>query len=211
VEEPFQFVTASYLIRICRERAATLGELAKCIRSCSDSSIFHHTFQSLERHHYVAFSNDFAQWVLAACNEAPLAERLAAADLRDFVSIGDLRESLAVAVEEHIQQNPVAADRWAFERFYFCETVERVVQRDEQAFSLAELALGIRRSSLQTIHYHFINSRLRLHLQTNDFSYWIRKSLEIPALAQRLDQIDIYMNTLEDIRQELLEILERWK
>lgn len=120
-KQPFQFVTASYLIRITRDRAMTLEELARILHSCSDASIFHHTFQSLERQHYVSFSSDFAQWVLTGCNEPPLAEELAAIDLRDCTSIDDLRKSLTGRVDGYILGNPSASTRRAFESFYFCE------------------------------------------------------------------------------------------
>lgn len=120
-EQPFQFVTASYLIRITRDRAMTLEELARVWHSCSDASIFHHTFQSLERQHYVSFSSDFAQWMLTGCNEPSLAEELAAIDLRDCTSIDDLRKSLTGRVDGYILGNPSASTRRAFESFYFCE------------------------------------------------------------------------------------------
>src|SRR5713226_2149151 len=202
--EPFQFVAASYLIRICTERSHTLGEMASLLQTCSEASIFYHTFQSLESHHYTAFSSDFAQWVMAACNEAPLAERLAALDLHNFVSLDDLRKVLVRIFEEYIRERPAAAVRPAFEPFHFCEAREVAVPLEDRAHDLAELQTGIRHLSLHTIHYHFINSRLRLRLQTNDFSNWIRNSLDLPELAKRLDHIDFYTCTLEEVRQGVL-------
>ncbi len=210
-KEPFQFVAASFLIRICMERAHTLGEMASHLRTCPDASIFYHTFQSLESHHYAAFSSDFAQWVMAACNEAALAERLAALDLRDFVSTADLRAALLAAFEDYLRVNPAAANRRAFEPFHFCEAQEVTVPLEVRAHNLAELRDGIRHQSLHTLHYHFINSRLRLRLQTNDFSNWIRTSLDFPDLARRLERIDVYTSTLDGVRREILRELEAWK
>lgn len=207
---PFQFVTASYLIRICPARARTLGELAENLHSCSDASIFHHTFQSLERQHYTVFSNDFAQWVQAACNEAPLAERLAAIDLRDCTSLPALRDSLVNAVDGYLQKHSSAANRPAFEPFYFGEAFEFAVPRDETASNLLELEEGIHKISLQTLHHHFINSRLRLHLKTNDFSHWIEDSVGLPELARRIDRIDIYVNTLEGLREKIVHTIHPW-
>jgi len=66
-KHPFEFVAATYLTQICSERAWTLAELAQNLTKVSDACIFNHTFQSLESHHYPSFSNDFAQWVIAAC------------------------------------------------------------------------------------------------------------------------------------------------
>lgn len=209
-KEPFQFVVASYLIRICREKAAGLAEFAQQLHDCSEASIFFHTFQSLERQHYMSFSNDFAQWILAACNEAPLAEQLTAIDIRDCTSIGELRGSLTSQVDGYLKRNHATAGRTAFEPFYFCEAFEYSAPWGEQATTLAELEEGIRRMSLQTLHHHFINSRLRLRLQTNDFSHWIRNSLELPDLARRVDRIDIYVNTLDGLRERLIETIHPW-
>ncbi|MGH9704954.1 MAG: DUF5752 family protein [Candidatus Acidiferrales bacterium] len=207
---PFQFVNSSYLIRISANRANTLGELAQNLHSCSDASIFYHTFQSLERQHYTVFSNDFAQWTQVSCNEAPLAERLASIDIRDFTYIGELRDSLVVAVDEYVRVNPSATVRPSFEPFYFCEAFDFAVPEDRKATNLVELEEGIRNISLQTLHHQFINSRLRLHLRTNDFSHWIENSLGLPELAAQINRIDIYVNTLEDIRNEIVQTIHSW-
>jgi hypothetical protein len=205
---PFEFVAASYLVRILPERAWTLGELAKFLRTVPDASIFYHTFQSLETHHYAAFSSDFAQWVMAACNEAALAEQLAAVDLRESVSIEELRKELSRIVEGYLQRNPQSVDRPAFEPFYFCEAREVTVPVGMQANTLEELVAGIRELSVQTVAHHFINSRLRLHLETNDFSHWIKDSLQMPRLAARLNYIDFYTNDLQNLRKEIVQTIE---
>jgi hypothetical protein len=209
-QQPFDFVAASYLIRIRPERAWTLAELAQHLGTVSDDSIFYHTFQSLETHHYTHFSNDFSQWCLTACNEAVLAEELSAVDLRDIVAVEELRKLLIGTLESHLTRMPEAGNRPAFEPFYFSEALETVVSLDEQAVTLAELAAGIRRMSHQTLHHHFINSRLRLRLQTNDFSNWIEDSLKLPDLARRVNRIDFYTNTLDGVRRELVQVMESW-
>lgn len=207
---PFQFVAASYLTRIRAERAWTLGELGSHLRVIPENSIFFHTFQSLESHHYTAFSNDFAQWAAAACNEAVLAEEFGAIDLRDFVSLGDLRQALANTMENYLKRNPQSADRPAFEPFYFSEAIEVAVPLEAEAFTLTDLADGIGGLSLQTLHYHFINSRLRLQLRTNDFSNWIEATLGFTELAERLNRIDFYTYTLDGVRKEILRTLKPW-
>lgn len=184
--------------------------MGRAIRRCSDASIFYHTFQSLESRPYSVYCNDFAQWALAACNEAQLAERLAGLDLSEFVSIGDLREALGAAIEDHIRAQPAARARAAFEPFYFCESDEVTVPTGHVARTLDGLAKAIRRMSLQTLHYHFIASRLRIRLRTNDFSNWIESSLSLTDLAGRLNQIDFHMSTLETLRRKILATMRPW-
>jgi hypothetical protein len=209
-KEPFQFIAASYLTRVSRECANNVQELARHIAAVPDSSIFCHTFQSLEAHNYVTYSSDFAQWVMASCNEEELAERLGAIDVKEFVSIQDLRAVLLSMIQEHLQVHPRSAERMAFEPFYFCEAIEVTLPLEFRASNLAELSEGIRRLSLQSLHYHFINSRLRLHLRTNDFSNWMENYLEMPKLAARINQIDFYTHTLAGLRQTIVDTIYPW-
>ena len=111
-------------------------------------------------------------------------------------------------VQDYLKEHSQAADRRAFEAFYFSEAKEVTVPSGAPAWTLAELAEGIRLLGHQSLHYHFINSRLRLHLKTNDFSYWIEHNLNHPWLAARLNRIDFYNDTLDDLRQDILAVLE---
>jgi hypothetical protein len=209
-KEPFQFVAASYLIRIRQERAHTLAELASCLKNVSDASIFYHTYQSIEEHNYTSYSSDFAQWAVAACNAYALAEQMAAIDVGEFVTIDDMRKELIGAVEAYIAEKPQFRDLLAYEPFYFCEEVEFTLPLDMRANNLAELSNGISRLSLQSLHHHFISSRLRLHLKSNDFSNWIQKDLGMPELASRMNRLDFHTNTLDGLRDEIVSTLEPW-
>jgi hypothetical protein len=209
-ERPFQFVTASYLTRIGNHKATNLAELAQGLESSSDASIFYHTFQSLGRHHFLTegFSNDFAQWVLAACNRAELAERLAGLDIRDYLSLAELRRDLLRMVTEYCANNPQYASQGAFEPFFFCEAIEVAVPLGVEAWTLEEFRAGLEKLSHASFHFHFIASRLRLHLQTNDFSNWLENSLGLEALARRVNRVDIYTHTLDSARAKLITLVE---
>ncbi len=206
---PFNFVTASYLIRINNQKASNLCDLATGIQQASDASIFYHTFQSLGRHHFLSeFSNDFAQWALASLNRPELAERLAGIDIRDYSAIAELRSDLLRFVNEYSEAHPREAQQSAFEPFYFTEGVEVTVPLDMEARDLAEFRAGLERLSRASLYYHFIAARLRLHLGTNDFSNWFEKQLEEPELARRVNRIDIYTNTLDGVRDRLIAIVD---
>jgi hypothetical protein len=210
-ETPFEFVTVSYLTRIGNQSAGTLAELLAGLEHCSDASIFHHTFQTLGSHHFLTegFSNDFAQWVLADANRNDLAEQLAALDIRDYVSIAALRSDLCRVVGEYSAAFPDFASQSALERFYFCESSEVTVPLDRSARTLEEFRDGIEHLSHASFYFHFISSRLRLQLQTNDFSHWLADGLGLKTLAETVNQIDIYTNTLDSSRAKLLRLLDR--
>ena len=210
-EEPFRFATVSYLTLICNQRATTLAELLEGIQQCSAGSIFNHTFQSLAQHHFLTegFSNDFAQWVLASCNCPVLAERLASIDIRDYVSLTDLRADLYGIVVEFCRANSREAQVPAFEPFYFCETIEEQACTSQEARTLQEFQTALKHLSHASLEFHYITSRLRLHLRRSDFSVWLDDKLMLARLAREIDSIDIYTNTLDSIRSRILGLIER--
>ena len=203
---PFFFNSAAHLLRIGRQKAATLSELLEAVRICPDDSIFQHTFRTLQEHHFIreGFSNDFAHWAFSACNEVALAEQLAGIDVRIFTSVNAVRDRIVAIMEAYLKNNPRSADRAALESFYFAAADTVVIPTPMVARNLREFADGLQKVSLHSIHYHYIEARLRLKLGTNDFSVWLEEELGLGQLADRLNRIDIYTATLEDVRDSIL-------
>ena len=210
-ETPFEFYAVSYLTRIGNQSAGTLGELRRGLEQCNDASIFHHTFQTLGTHHFLTenFSNDFAQWAMADANRNDLGEQLAVLDIRDYVSIAALREDLCRVVGDYCQAHREFASQLALKRFYFCESVELTVPLGLTVKTLDEFRQGIEHLSHAGFYFHFISSRLRLKLQTNDFSHWLADGLGLKTLAESINHIDIYTNTLEGTRAKMLRLIDR--
>jgi hypothetical protein len=209
--KPFYFNTSAHLLRITRQKSNTLAEFLDALRECPESSIFQHSFQTLEEHHFIreGFSNDFAQWALSACNEPSLAEELASVDVREFTSVADLRERFVQIVQSFLQRSPAAGTRIARETFYFCASDAVVIPTNFVAHTLREFAEGLRGVSVHCIHHHFIEARLRLKLMSNDFSQWLYEDLGLTEAARQLNRIDIYTGTLEDVRNQIIRIVER--
>src|SRR6267142_681768 len=207
---PFRFNSAAHLMMIGRERANNLTELLAGLRSCPDDSIFQHTFRTLPEYHFIrqVFSNDFAYWSSDECRETALAERLAGLDVRSFTSVSELRETLVDVVESYLRRNPSLGDRPARKPFYFCAANTVVMPTDFIVANLGEFADALKRVTIHSIHYHFIEVRLRLKLRSNDFSIWLEEDLEMPKLAAQLNRIDIYNSTLDGVRENIVRIVE---
>ena len=210
-QTPFEFCAVSSLTRIGNQSAGTIEELRQGLQHCSDASIFYHTFQTLGVHHFLTenFSNDFAQWAMADANRNDLGEQLATLDIRDYFTLAALRSDLCRLVGDYCLAYPEFANQTALERFYFCEGVEATVPLGEQARTLDEFRRGIGRLSHAGFYFHFISSRLRLHLKTNDFSQWLANGLGLTTLADSINKIDIYTNTLESTRAKMLRLIDR--
>jgi hypothetical protein len=207
---PFYFNSAAHIIRVTGERAANLGELIEGLRSCPDETIFQHTFQTLQEHHFIreGFSNDFAHWAFSSCNEVALAEQLAVVDIREATSIPILREKLVNIVEQYLKAHPRARERAGLEPFYFCAADTVVIPTPLAARNLNEFAEALKKASIHCVHYHFIEARLRLKLNSNDFSVWLTEELGMHSLADRVNRIDIYTSTLHDIRRKIVRMIE---
>jgi hypothetical protein len=209
-DAPFHFNSAAFLLRIGREHANNLNELLDAIQHCPEESIFQHTFRTLQEHHFIrqGFSNDFAHWAYTDCNEVGLGEKLASLDVRAFTSVADLRERIVHIVGEHLQQDPRAGERAARNPFYFCASDTVVLPTAFVAHNLMEFVDDLNQVSLHSIHHHFIEARLRLKLQSNDFSVWLDEDVGLADAAERLERIDIYTSTLEGVRRQIVRILK---
>ena len=208
--KPFHFNTSAHLLRIGRERATNLSELLQALRTCSEHSVFQHTFRTLQEHHFIreGFSNDFAHWAFSACNEPGLAERLAGVDVRKFTSVQAVREQILQIVEEYIRSNPRSRERFVDEPFYFCAADVVVLPTPFVAHSLSEFVDGLAHVSVHSIHHHFIEARLRLKLTSNDFSRWLEEETDLREAARRINRIDIYTATMEGVRRQMIHIVK---
>jgi Family of unknown function (DUF5752) len=209
--KPFDFYTVAALTRVGNQVATTLEELRAGLQNCSDASIFHHTFQTLGRHHFLTegFSNDFAQWALTSANRSELAEQLGSLDVRDYLSIAELRSDLARIVGDYCAAHESIVTQSALEPFWFCEGLEVNAPLGHSASTLEEFRAGLELLNHAAFYFHFISSRMRLQLRTNDFSLWLANELELPALAERINRIDIYTNTLDGARAVMLRLIGR--
>jgi hypothetical protein len=207
---PFYFNTSAHLLRITAFEANTLAEFLDALRACPDDSIFQHTFRTLQEHHFIreGYSNDFAHWVLVACNQPGLAEQLAGVDVRDFTSLSGLRQRFMQIVQKHLELHPEDARRAADKTFYFCASDIVVLHTNFVAKTLRGFARGLREVSVHSIHHHFIEARLRIKLMSNDFSLWLRDAGQNDT-AKALDRIDIYTMTLDEVRRQIVGIVER--
>lgn len=210
-DRPFYFNTSEHLLRIERQSATTLTELLQALATCSDDSIFQHTFRTLQEHHFIrqGFSNDFAHWSLSACHEPVLAEQLASVDVREFTAIDGLRRRIIDTVSDFLPKHPKSVSHAATEPFYFCAADIVVLPTPFVANSLSAFLDGLRQVSVHSIHHHFIEARLRLHLMSNDFSQWLEEEIGLSHTADAIERIDIYTNTMEGVRQQIVHMVEQ--
>jgi hypothetical protein len=203
---PFEFRTRLTVTKLTRRIAATVAELAKHLGEVPGSVVFHHTHHFLVQHQELSPEppNDFAHWVTTALQEDELGERLAAVDTVRFTSLNALQQRLVEILDAHVaaDRNPrVAPDG---EAFHFKDAVSVVLSTGHVARSIEEFRTGLSRVSTASIAYHLFESRLRLGAEDNDFSRWLERDTDLPAVAKAIRALDPYTYTLEGLRQVLL-------
>jgi hypothetical protein len=205
----FRFWTASNVVILTGERAETLGALRDLVADCPNACLFYHTYQVLRDLHFVTgqYPNDFAQWVLTSARDDRLAERLAGIDIRQCPSMVELRKETVDVFDEHFALNPRAAGREGREPFHLARAQTVTMPTGHVAADPEAFVREIRRSSIRSIYYHFIESRLRFHLDTNDFSEHLRL-WGFDDAARRVNELDIYSNTLYQLRDRIASLVE---
>jgi hypothetical protein len=212
-KEPFKFCTRLHLSELTGLRASTLGQFLVLIKEVPGSCIYHHTHRFLQQHQYLSPEppNDFAYWVTDILGEDELGERLASIDTMQYSTIRDLREKIVATVMSYLEDNPLAKLRFARsgEEFHFIKSVSFILPTTFVVYDLKEFAEVLKKITIDSIYFHIFEARLRLEKPTNDFAFWIENSLGDKKLANSISSFDPYTSTLEDLRNKIIQIVEK--
>ena len=213
-KEPFTFYGRLHLAELTGLKASNLREFFELLKTVPGSCIYYHTHQFLQEHLFLSPEppNDFAYWVSEVLGDAELGERLSSIDTIQFPTIRALREKMVAVIEEHLNNRPSAQQRFAGDsnQFYFIKSVSFIFPTEYVAHDLKEFVDILQKISSDSIYYHIFEARLRLEKETNDFSYWIKTSIDDAELANKISRPDPYTHTLEDLRKTIKGIIE-WK
>jgi len=210
-KEPFRFFNRVHLTELTGLKAKTLKELADVLKTAPDSIMYYHTHHFLAEHHYLTPepANDFAVWVSDVLGDETLGEKLASIDAFEFPTLGALRERIVNVIGEHMSLEPEPRKAPEGREFYFMKSVSVVLSTPYAARDLREFVEALRKLSLGSLYFHIFESRLRLGKPTNDFSVWMKDSLEEQELAEAIEKVDPYTYTMEGVRSQLIKLIEK--
>jgi hypothetical protein len=209
--EPFRFFDRVHLTELTGIKAKNLKELVDILKNAPDSIVYYHTHHFLEEHHYLTPepANDFAVWVSAVLGDEVLGENLASIDAFGFPALGALRERIVNVIGEYISSGQELRKAPEGREFYFMKWVSVILPTPYAARDLREFVEALRKLSLGSLYFHIFESRLRLGKVTNDFSVWMKDSLEEQELAEAIEKVDPYTYTLEGVRSQLIKLVEK--
>ncbi|MBU0671486.1 MAG: hypothetical protein KJ732_00490 [Candidatus Margulisbacteria bacterium] len=207
-KEPFCFITSSMLVEITGKKAHHLKEFIQMLKQIDESSIFYHVHRVFREYSFAPgqYSNDFARWVAEDLEEGTLAEQLASINLRDYTDINSLRAKLVDLVENYLMNAVEIRRAPAGREFYFLRSLEVIIPTSHTVWTLKEFCDALNRVGMRSLYYHFFDARLRLGHKTNDFSNWIRTSLDNEELAQKIDEIDPYFMTMDQLKEKIISL-----
>ena len=136
---------------------------------------------------------------------------MATIDIMQFSKIHDLRVEIIATIENYLKENHAAQLKFAREgeEFYFLKSVSFILPTNYVANDLADFIEIMKKITIDSIYFHIFEARLRLEKKTNDFSNWIESSIGDKELADTLSALDPYTRTLEDLRNAIIEIIEK--
>lgn len=210
-KDPFTFIGCVELRQALDRRALNEHELMDRLKEVPAGSIFYHTHGYFLRHRPVttAYGNDFATWVAVQVRDQVLAERLAVVNPFEFPNLEALREELATIIHDHLLRLSSVPRVEFGEPFYFQQSHVVEVPLGPGAETLTEFRDGLAEVDASAIYFHMVEARARLGRRSGDFAEWIRTSLELPELADRIERIDAYMTSLERVRARLLSLIDQ--
>jgi hypothetical protein len=208
---PFVFVGCVELREALDEHALDLRELVERLAGAPAASVLFHTYGYFLRHrpYTVAWGNDFARWAAVEVGDRALGERLAVVDPFAFEGLEVLREELVSIVHDHIRGQGVLP-RVPWDRaFHFQQSQVVPVPLGPWATTLAQFRDGLAGVDPSALYYHLVDTRARQGRRVSDFAEWLRDALEMPALAERFERVDLYLATLERVRGRLLALVDQ--
>ena len=208
--EPFRFIGCVELRQSLDQRATDERELLDRLEDVPSGSVFYHTHGYFLRHRPIttAYGNDFAAWVAVHVRDQVLAERLAVINPFEFTSLELLREELLSVIHDHLVRLSTVPRVEYGEVFHFQQSHIVEVPLGPAASTLAEFRQGVAEVDASAIYYHMVEARARLGRRSGDFAEWLRTSLGMTALAERIERIDAYMTTLERVRARVLALVD---
>ena len=175
VANPFWFRECFLIPMPIGRKAINLRELLQAIREADEPVLYYHLLQSrlIQSTPAVEYPNDFAVWAASALQDSRLAEKLSSFDPFEYETLAEVRQAMVDIMEEYLWDLPNVP--WARPglEFHFCEASTVVMRSEISASSLKEFCQALQKVGLDSIYYHFFESRWRLEPQdTEDSKKW---------------------------------------
>ncbi|MDO9513243.1 MAG: DUF5752 family protein [Elusimicrobiota bacterium] len=204
----FVFYSCANIPRYTGVKAATMDEFYDGIKNSGMETIFYHIYYSLYKRHVsqIDYMNDFAEWLWKTAGAQDIAERISVFDPAKIKSLSRTKTLILKILEKHKSEVRDFARVARGKEFYFMGLLTFVAKSGIVAENEKEFFEGVKQSSVESVFYHLVGSRLRLKKVSNDFSEWLSVSCGRDDLAERINRLNLHQYNLRQIKDKIEEI-----
>ena len=151
----------------------------------------------------VYYTNSFAHWFYKN-NYLLLAEKISIIDPIEYYDLEELRKDLVQILEKNYNK---VMDKDDLVPFYFIKADRCILECEKKAHNLEEFIEGIKASSINSLFYHLVTSKIQNRSRVNDYTAWLINIGEAKK-AEEINKLDLYAINLYEIKKEIIKILE---
>lgn len=192
------------------QSASSLWELKEKLASIDIGCIYYHFWgiRMNPKFIHMQHHNDFAHWAFHRLHDHVLAEKLSVMDPKEFNSLEELRLELVETIETRLDDYEIIVSTRREDRFNFICSSLIAFESPYIINDPKDLASIVEKLPPNSIFYHFIDARTRTLEKIDDFSFWLKTfGDQYSELIQKIQLIDSYFLTLNEIKSELLKII----
>lgn len=205
MNKPFVFKSEFWIPQYTGIKVYSIKEFIEALKTVDKFSIFYHLYINIFNYHNLPtfYNNSFSYW-LYKNGHLLLAEKLSVIDPLEYCDLEELRNVLVQTLEENY--NPTE-DKSGQEAFYFIKAEREIIEGVDVANNLDEFLEGIKKSSINSVFYHLVTSRIENKTLINDYSAWLTNLGEVKK-AEKINKLDVYVMNLYEIKNKIIKILE---
>jgi hypothetical protein len=204
----FSFVGCIELQEMLGRRARNEQELLEHLEEVPSDSVYFHTYSYFLRHSLLKgpYPNDFATWVAEEVGDNVLGERLGVLSPFAFDSVEALRGEIISIMDDHLKALQVVPRVVHGEPFEFMSSRIIEIPTGTEVETFEDFVAALHDVDVSVIYFHVYEAELRLGKGKSDFAIWLETSVGQGALAERLDAIDPYLMSLEELRAHIIKL-----
>lgn len=184
--------------------------LMELIEEAPIDCIYFHIHSCFLRHFYIVgpYPNDFANWVVMQVRDRVLAEKMSAITPSRDKDMEDVRDELVGVIDEHLASIKTNPSVIYGQPFYLMNSKIIEIPTQIEVKNLKEFRNALAVVDASAIYNHVFEARLRVRRGRSDFAIWIEEVLGLKSLADKIEQIDSYMYSLEGLRAKILSLCD---
>ncbi|MCD6489658.1 MAG: hypothetical protein J7K20_02900 [Thermodesulfobacterium sp.] len=201
----FIFKSEFWIPKYTGVKVCSIKEFIENLKVIDKFSIFYHMYINIFNYHNLPtfYTNSISYWFYKN-GRVLLAEKISIIDPLDYYDLEELRRVLVQTLEENYDETWNGRE---VNPFYFIKAEREIIECGYFANTLEEFIEGIKKSSINSLFYHLVTSRIENKTLINDYSAWLVNIGEAKK-AEKIDKLDLYTMTLYEIKKKIINILE---